>query len=410
MIRTRKRRMTKHRPAKLTLGDVHRVPYGDDGYHNAFTDLIHWKGHYYLTFRHADSHAPSTPGVVRILRCEEHSIIQGAWQHVKDIEIKDGDARDPKFVTFLDPDADTPRDLLCVLYGVNFAHVGSGSIAHKRDRDLVTCASFTHDGSAWSRGEQVSRPNYWLWSAIPLHPDEPSLYEHMYPERDDDDPEIAELKRKLKSKQSNPAVYAAAYHWGDKHEPSSIHLFSSQYGYSYTWMNLIWAAKMPTEPVIFQPDAGKMVMMMRLDHSETCMLATADFPYNHWEMHEIGEWFQACSVIEWKGRWLVSGRKLERDFSWDKWGESEHDTDYDWRRGTVSGQTAIYEIDPGHDALHWIMDLPSRGDCAYTGMALSPDSDTLLLSYYSQHQRPDKKWVDTPVPSDIFMAHITMKG
>ncbi len=32
-----------------------------DGYHNAFTDLTHWQGHYYLGYRHAQTHAVDPP-------------------------------------------------------------------------------------------------------------------------------------------------------------------------------------------------------------------------------------------------------------------------------------------------------------------------------------------------------------
>ena len=33
-----------------------------DGYHNAFTDLTYWQGHYYLGYRHAQTHAVDPPG------------------------------------------------------------------------------------------------------------------------------------------------------------------------------------------------------------------------------------------------------------------------------------------------------------------------------------------------------------
>ena len=39
-----------------------------DGFHNAFTDLLFWHGHYYLSFRKAQHHGVTPPGEVSILR------------------------------------------------------------------------------------------------------------------------------------------------------------------------------------------------------------------------------------------------------------------------------------------------------------------------------------------------------
>ena len=416
-LRTKKTKKPSQQPFKkpipLVLDRVDRL--AGDGYHCAFTAMTEWRGHYYIAFRYADTHNPTCQGVIRIIRSKadfitipsERMSVAAKWHHVKDIVIKDGDARDPKFIAIDD------RDVLCVLYGVYFAHIGAGSVAHKRERDLVTCASFTHDGAAWGQAEQVSRPNYWLWSVIPVHEDEPSLYEYLYPDNVDDDEELARLKRKLKDKDDNPAIYAAAYHWGGRHEPTTINIFQSQHGYSYTWMNLLYGQKNPTEPVIFQPAAGKMVCMVRLDGSETFVMGHADFPYIKWDWHEIGEWFQPSSVIQWNDRWLASGRMCERDFgNWNtpSAGKSDHDTDYDWdNQAPVVSKVALFEIGEKFDSIQYVMDLPSRGDCAYTGMALSPDEDELLISYYSQHQRPDKTYMDAPVPADVYLAHVKMK-
>ena len=52
-----------------------------DGYHNAFTDLTYWQGHYYLGYRHAQTHAVDPPGDVIILRSADLT----DWEQVPDL-------------------------------------------------------------------------------------------------------------------------------------------------------------------------------------------------------------------------------------------------------------------------------------------------------------------------------------
>ena len=61
-----------------------------DGYHNAFTDLTHWQGHYYLGYRHAQTHAVDPLGDVIILRSADLT----DWEQVARFDTG-GDNRDP---------------------------------------------------------------------------------------------------------------------------------------------------------------------------------------------------------------------------------------------------------------------------------------------------------------------------
>jgi len=64
----------------------------DKAGHNAFTDLIKFKGNYYCSFREGSGHVPGTDGVVRILKSADSE----NWESVALLEKQGIDLRDPK--------------------------------------------------------------------------------------------------------------------------------------------------------------------------------------------------------------------------------------------------------------------------------------------------------------------------
>src|ERR1700720_3381609 len=69
--------------------DVRKI--WDAGGHNAFTDLIHWHGHWWCTFREADAHVGGD-GKIRVIT----SVNGNQWESAALVEEKDIDLRDPK--------------------------------------------------------------------------------------------------------------------------------------------------------------------------------------------------------------------------------------------------------------------------------------------------------------------------
>lgn len=85
----------------------------DAGHHNAFTDLVEWRGDLYCTFRESKAHVPSTrdeDGKVRILRSTDDG---ATWQSVALLAKTPIDLRDPKLSV-------TPDDRLMVLMGGSY--------------------------------------------------------------------------------------------------------------------------------------------------------------------------------------------------------------------------------------------------------------------------------------------------
>src|SRR5207237_7361987 len=77
----------------------------DAGKHNAFTDLIRWRGKWYCSFREADAHVGGD-GQLRVLESDDGE----KWQSAALIGEKGIDLRDPKLSI-------TPDDRLMVVAG-----------------------------------------------------------------------------------------------------------------------------------------------------------------------------------------------------------------------------------------------------------------------------------------------------
>ena len=77
----------------------------DRGAHNAFTDLVRWRGKWYCTFREADGHVGGD-GKLRVLESADGK----AWEPVALIAEEGIDLRDPKL-------AITPKDRLMIVAG-----------------------------------------------------------------------------------------------------------------------------------------------------------------------------------------------------------------------------------------------------------------------------------------------------
>lgn len=115
----------------------------DQAPHNAFTDLIRFKGHWYCVFREGEGHV-SPDGALRVLRSEDAK----TWTSAALITSEDGDLRDAKITV-------TPQGQL-MLSGASALHQPS----EIRHQSLVW---FSDDGQNWSDAVKIGDPNFWIW-------------------------------------------------------------------------------------------------------------------------------------------------------------------------------------------------------------------------------------------------------
>ena len=112
--------------------------------HNAFPDLISFKGALYCTFREAKSHE-GVNGSIRILK----SIDGSKWESVAFVEKKGIDLRDPRFA----------------LMGDRLQLVAGGIVWDQNGKfaEQTPYVSFSDNGSVWTEIKDLQMPGEWIW-------------------------------------------------------------------------------------------------------------------------------------------------------------------------------------------------------------------------------------------------------
>lgn len=117
----------------------------DQGSHNAFTDLIRYKGQWFCTFREADDHVGGD-GKLRILKSKDGE----NWESAALLEETGVDLRDPKLSV-------AANGKLMIVAGGSI-YQGTKVLKGRRPR-----VSFSDDGQRWSPLERVLAEGDWLW-------------------------------------------------------------------------------------------------------------------------------------------------------------------------------------------------------------------------------------------------------
>lgn len=72
-------------------------------------------------------------------------------------------------------------------------------------------------------------------------------------------------------------------------------------------------------------------------------------------------------------------------------------------------RSALYRIDPDGPSLEWVLDLPSRGDCAFTAVVEEPDGSLLVADYSSPAGAGDVAWIRGQLrPTGISLHRLTL--
>lgn len=115
----------------------------DQAPHNAFTDLIRYRGQFYCVFREGKAHV-SPDGALRVLSSKDGE----AWESAALITSPTSDLRDAKITV-------TPRGELMLS--------GAGALHNPEPIRHQSMAWFSRDGKAWSEPTPIGDPNLWLW-------------------------------------------------------------------------------------------------------------------------------------------------------------------------------------------------------------------------------------------------------
>jgi hypothetical protein len=300
--------------------DVRKI--WDAGAHNAFTDLIHWRGAWWCTFRESEGHVGGD-GKIRVITSKTGD----KWESAALVEEKDIDLRDPKMSI-------TPDNRLMIVCGGS-VYLGTKDLKGRQPRVL-----FSKDGKDWTAPEKVLAEGDWLWRV--------TWY--------------------------NKKAYGVSYHTitpdnsgaakpGKPSPEWRLQMHSSTDGLKWELVSNMEVSGRPNETTLrFLPNGDAMAMVRREAGNGKGWVGVAHPPYTQWTWHENTHKFGGPNFIRLPDGSLIGGT---RDYS---------------KPGKVS--TLIARMTP--DKLDPIANLPSSGDNSYPGLVWQ--DGTLWVSYYSSHE------------------------
>lgn len=295
-----------------------------NGEHNAFTDLIRFRGKFYLTFRSCpDGHMVHPTASVIILTSDDGK----EWQQVHQFQVKHRDTRDPHFLIF--------RDKLFVYTGTWYS--GETTIAVK-DYDLnlhLGYAVWSADGTNWQGPIMLEGTfGHYIWRAATFG-----------------DKAYLCGRRKVE------------FDVAPRGEGGMVQslMLESDDGLIWRKCAIFQETKGDETAFQFEPD-GALVGIGRRGGAPAQLLRSQP-PYRDWERLELDRFIGGPLLTRWGNRYVVGGRKA------------------------IAGnppKTSMYWL--VEDELHEFAELPSGGDTSYPGFVeLGPTR--ALMSWYSSHEK-----------------------
>lgn len=302
---------------------VETIKLWDKGNHNAFTDLVRFKGRWYCAFREAEAHV-SPKADIRILASKNGR----DWESASVIEMRGHDLRDPKLS--VSPDGKWLELLV-------------GDTVREGNKPATLSRSFiarSLDGIGWTKIDYVGPDQEWFWR-LTWH----------------------------KNK-----AYATAYDVRPETRASGSffsQLYVSADGVKFEQLAAPLCAEIGSnEATIRFAKDGTAYVLQRCDGkpgANHAFFGTSRPPYKEWVWKDLGVFFGGPNFIQIPdGRWIAAGRMYRPD-----------------EFGNRVPRTIICELDVTKGELRSLLDLPSGGDTSYAGLQYYGN---LWVSYYSSHE------------------------
>ncbi len=247
--------MCVHLWSEPTLLSVKKI--WDQAPHNAFTDLIDYKGKWYCVFREGEAHAGKSFGKIRLLASSDGE----TWESVHLFQQEGVDLRDPKLSI-------TPKDQLMLLLG--------GTMFDQNKITRNSQAAFSSDGKNWTPFTTVLPENEWLWR-VTWH---------------------------------EGKAYGVSYRVEKESWPAS--LFVSSNGVDYEKIKEFNIQGKPSETTLRFTKAGEMIALMR--RGSAALIGRSFPPYTEWSWNDTKIMFGGPDfLILPSGAMWAAGRIIEHD-------------------------------------------------------------------------------------------------
>lgn len=306
----------------VRVENVRRIDH--NGEHNAFTDLIRWRGRFWLTFRSCpDGHMVHPTSSIRILSSEDGR----DWEQVHQFSVKRRDTRDPHFLVF--------QDRLFVYTGTWWSGDDTLPREEYNLNQHLGYAVFSEDGESWSSPQALEGTyGHYIWRAT-------TNGGRAY---------LCGRRKRDYSEQEGgsgaPKIVESA-------------MLESDDGLVWRFHSLFQENRGDETAFLFEDD-GSLLAVSR-SGSQPAQVIRAKHPWREKTRKDFPDYIGGPLLARWGSRYLVGGRRQTED----------------------GPRTALYWLEG--DALKKILELPSGGDNSYPGF-VERDDGSGLVSWYSSHE------------------------
>ncbi len=242
-------------PEKAVLLEAKKI--WDHAPHNAFTDLIRFKGEWYCVFREGKAHV-SPDGALRVLKSSDGK----CWSSIALVRSDNDDLRDAKISI-------SPEGQLVL--------AGAGALHQPAAAKHQTYIWYSKDGANWSKAIPIGDPNYWIWRVV-------------WNER-------------------------KAYGIGYKTvKPRGTRLYKSEDGKNFqTIVPEFGISGYANETALhFEPDGSVLCVIRRDGKPNDALLGKSSKPYREWNWTSLGMYVGGPQMIKLPdGRYVVAGRDIK---------------------------------------------------------------------------------------------------
>ena len=309
----------------VRLENVRRIDH--NGEHNAFTDLVRWRGRFWLTFRSCpDGHMVHPTSSIRILSSEDAE----TWEEVHRFSVARRDTRDPHFLVF--------KDRLFVYTGTWWS--GDDTLP-REDYNLnqhLGYAVYSEDGTTWSEPRQLEGTyGHYIWRAA-VHEGKAYLCG----------------RRKLAYSEQEGGAGATRV--------VQSAMLESDDGLVWRFHSLFQEDRGDETAFLFEGD-GSLLAVSR-SGSQPAQLVRAKPPWREKTRKDFPDYIGGPLLARWGDRYLVGGRRQTKE----------------------GPRTTLYWL-VGDDLVK-CLELPSAGDNSYPGF-VELSEERGLVSWYSTHERDE---------------------
>ena len=349
-----------------------------DGMHNAFTDMAHWQGCYWISYRKGAAHSSPNACVSISVSDDRHRFYEAAHVRVP------GDNRDPKLMP-MGPDrmaAYFPSSMYLV-----------DPERYDGEKRLHQYVAFSNDGFNWSE-PTIVMTDRWLWR-VRAH--DGRYWGLTYGTKPGT--KQSERIRTLELVVSDDmlAWETVAQIGDDGHD-------------------------LGESDILFHDDGRAWVVSRSSTAPGHAWFSSAEPPYESWQTQPLDTVIHAPAILAHNGMAYVAGRRHTLNEDTDSYPFAAGDTNHILPSSLLSTpwSMAIWRLE--HGRVEPVLHIPATGDCAYPGFIHDPDG-RVCLSYYSQHayhmgvvdqprlteaSDPQQPWSHTPLPADVYFVEVSL--